>query len=226
LQSSLPVEAEFSRTFKGIFSDNVELAKLPHSALDSTANFADTDIGRRLRATTKLARYYKSLGANRQVFLIDWGRFDTHANQRYQSEQGAPDGQDTQLRELSQALVSFQNAIEAAGMANEIVTLVMSEFGRTLDPAAGFGSDHAWGNHWMVMGSPVKGGQFYGQTFPRLILEGPDDADPGGRGHFLPQLPCDAVAADLVQWLGLPPADLLRVFPNLANFSAKGVGFV
>ena len=225
LQSRNPLEAEYSRTIKGLFNDNVELAKLDDYVGEPRANFENNEIAESLRTASRIIPFYKSLGANRQIFLVDWGQFDTHAGQRNGDNIGTRD-QDTQLNQLAKALVSFQTAADAASFGNEVVVLVMSEFGRTLDPAAGFGSDHAWGNHWMVMGNPVRGGQFYGDTFPRLILRGSDDADPGGRGHFVPQIPSDAVAADLVSWLGLPASEITKVFPNLANFASKGVGLL
>jgi uncharacterized protein (DUF1501 family) len=224
LQSRNPVEAEFSRTFKGIFNDSVELASLDDVVGVPQGNFDDTDISGSLRAASRLIPFYKSLGASRQIFLVNWGKFDTHAGQRNGSD--LYNDQDSQLSELSNALGAFQTSVDAFGVANEVVVLVMSEFGRTLDPAAGFGSDHAWGNHWMLMGNPVKGGQFYGSTFPRLILGGVDDGDEGQRGYFIPQIPCDAVAADLISWLGLPPSEITKVFPNLANFTERGVGLV
>jgi uncharacterized protein (DUF1501 family) len=224
LQSKNPLEAEYSRTFKGVFNDSMELTGLNDLVGEPAGNFDDNAIGQSLRAASRLIPFYKASGASRQVFLVNWGQFDTHAGQRNGSS--LLNNQDSQLSELTKALTAFQTSVDAAGVANEVVVLVMSEFGRTLDPAAGFGSDHAWGNHWMVMGNPVRGGQFYGATFPRLILGGPDDSDQGKRGYFIPQIPSDAVAADLVTWLGLPPSELTRVFPNLANFTMRSVGLV
>lgn len=224
LQSRNPVEAEFSRTFKGIFNDSVELTRLDDVVGEPKGDFENNPIGESLRAASKLIPFYKSAGASRQIFLINWGQFDTHAGQRNGNALLA--NQDSQLSQLSKALSAFQTSVDAAGVANEVVVLVLSEFGRTLDPAAGFGSDHAWGNHWLVMGNPVKGGQFYGSKFPRLVLGGVDDADEGQRGYFIPQIPSDAVAADLVGWLGLPASEITKVFPNLANFTRRGVGLV
>lgn len=224
LQSRNPLEAEYSRTFKGIFNDSMELTRLNDFVGEPAGNFDDNAIGQSLRAASRLIPFYKASGASRQVFLVNWGQFDTHAGQR--NGNSLLTNQDSQLSELTKALSAFQTSVDAAGVANEVVVLVMSEFGRTLDPAAGFGSDHAWGNHWMVMGNPIRGGQFYGATFPRLILGGPDDSDQGKRGYFIPQIPSDAVAADLVTWLGLPASELTKVFPNLANFSTRGVGLL
>jgi uncharacterized protein (DUF1501 family) len=118
--------------------------------------------------------------------------------------------------------------MQAAGMNNDVITVIMSEFGRTLDPAAGAGSDHAWGNHWFAVGGPVKGGMVYGNTFPTLQTGGPDDASMYNpkRGQWIPQFSSDQFMSDIVRWLGLTPAQALAVLPNLANFSAKTIGYL
>jgi uncharacterized protein (DUF1501 family) len=170
--------------------------------------------------------YYRTAGASRQVFSVQWGSFDTHTNQRGAATNGSQGGQDSQLAELAAALTAFDESIKAAGMDQEVVVLVASEFGRTLDPASGLGSDHAWGSHWWAMGGPVQGGQMLGHHFPSLVLRGVDDGDPGGRGYWVPQIASDQVAGELLTWLGLPQDKLVQVLPNLANFSNRKVGFL
>ena len=224
-QSQITAENEYARTFRASFSDSQELAMADQAMPEPQGSFADNEIGRRLRTIAKFLPYYKSAGASRQIFSLEWGQFDTHANQRYTSD-SATIGQDAQLAELTAAIVAFNDAITAAGMGNEVVLLAISEFGRTLDPASGRGSDHAWGNHWIAVGGPVRGGQMYGARFPRLILGGTDDVDPGRRGYWVPQISTDQVAADLLTWLGVPLVSLDTVMPNLRNFTQKTVGFV
>jgi uncharacterized protein (DUF1501 family) len=123
-------------------------------------------------------------------------------------------------------MAAFDQSMIAAGLGKDVTVLVMSEFGRTLDPAAGMGSDHAWGSHWMVMGSAVNGGRFYGDKFPSLVLGGVDDSHNQKRGYWVPQISGDQVVSDLMTWLGLPSDKLIQVMPNLANFAKKNVGFM
>lgn len=225
MQSPVTVEAEYARTMRAAFLDAQELALAAERTPEPQGNFAANDIGRRLRTVARFLPYYRSAGASRQIFSVEWGQFDTHANQRYTGE-SATSGLDVQLGQLAAAMAAFNDAVAAAGMANEVVLLVISEFGRTLDPASGRGSDHAWGNHWMAMGGPVRGGQLYGARFPRLVLGGPDDGDPGRRGYLVPQMATDQVAADVLSWLGVAPATLDAVMPNLRNFAQKTVGYL
>jgi uncharacterized protein (DUF1501 family) len=226
LQSTTNVEAEYARTFRGAFLDTKELAIASKSATEPAATFKDNDIGRRMRFFAQTLPYYKASGSTRQVYFTEWGSFDTHANQRNSNNTSGNDDQDTQLAQLADALAAFDQAITAAGMANEVAVFVTSEFNRTLDPAAGFGSDHAWGSHWMVMGGQVNGAKMYGDKFPSLVLGGVDDAHNGKRGYWVPQMSSDQVAADLLLWLGLPPEKLTEVMPNLKNFAKKSVGFM
>ncbi|MDP4678720.1 MAG: DUF1501 domain-containing protein [Burkholderiaceae bacterium] len=226
LQSRNSIEAEYSRTFGTIFENTSELATLDDYVGEPKGNFQANQISERLRATARLIPFYKAKGASRQIFSLNWGQFDTHANQRNGSSNGMNEDLDTQFNQLAGALVAFQDSMDAAGLSNEVVVLVMSEFGRTFDSAGGFGTDHAWGNHWLAMGGPVNGGEFYGAKMPELKPNGPDDGDNRGRGFLVPQISCDVVAADLVTWLGLPSSELVKVFPNLANFSSKTIGLV
>jgi len=226
LQSTTNVEAEYARTFRGAFLDTKELAIASKSATEPAATFKDNDIGRRMRFFAQTLPYYKASGSTRQVYFTEWGSFDTHANQRNSNNTSGNDDQDTQLAQLADALAAFDQAITAAGMANEVAVFVTSEFNRTLDPAAGNGSDHAWGSHWMVMGGQVNGAKMYGDKFPSLVLGGVDDAHNGKRGYWVPQMSSDQVAADLLLWLGLPPEKLTEVMPNLKNFAKKSVGFM
>ena len=226
LQSPTAVEAEYARTFRGAFLDTRELAIASRSATEPAATFKDTEIGRRLRFFAQTLPYYKASGSTRQVYFTEWGQFDTHANQRNTDNTSGKEDQDTQLMQLADAMAAFDQAMMAAGMSNEVAVFVTSEFNRTLDPAAGNGSDHAWGGHWMVMGGRVNGAKMYGDKFPSLVLGGVDDAHNGKRGYWVPQFSSDQVAADLLMWLGLPENKLTEVMPNLKNFAKKNVGFM
>jgi uncharacterized protein (DUF1501 family) len=188
--------------------------------------FPDSQIGRDLRFLAKQLPYSKQAGARRQVYLVQDGGYDTHTDQ-LSTDMSNP-GLETRLNAVATRMNAFDASIQAAGMNNDVITVVMSEFGRTLDPAAGAGSDHAWGNHWFALGGPVKGGVVYGNTFPTLQTGGPDDAssyDPK-RGQWIPQFSSDQFMADLIQWMGLTPAQAVAVMPNLLNFPTKTIGFI
>ena len=76
----------------------------------------------------------------------------------------------------------------AQGISDNVTTFTMSDFGRTFNPAgtgAIVGSDHAWGNHFFVIGGAVIGGDFYGVNasngtpFPTLVYQRTRRSDSG-----------------------------------------------
>jgi uncharacterized protein (DUF1501 family) len=154
-------------------------------------------------------------GARRQIFFVSLGNFDTHANQATT--------QANLLAQLSPALKAFYDATVALGVASNVTTFTLSDFGRTFQPASGAGTDHAWGNHQIIIGDAVKGGDFFGQ-YPTLALGGPNDAEQ--RGRWIPTTSVEQYGATLAKWFGVSVADLATVFPNLAQFTPSDLGFM
>lgn len=199
-----------------------------------TAPFPDTEIGRQLKQVARMIKKRTDLSVNRQVFFVELGGFDTHQNQL-----NAQNGQPSLLAQLSQAMRSFYDEMGAQGIQDKVTQFTLSDFGRTMNPAgagSGVGSDHGWGNHMLVLGGSVIGGNFFGGTrpdgsgnfYPTLTLGGPDDVDTGGspRGRWLPTTSVDQYAATLGRWFGLDNTDLSAVFPNLVNFASSDLGFM
>ena len=226
LQSGNVYDSEFSRSLKAAYTDTVQFALGQNYGTAPVGNFTDAQIGRDLRYLARHLAYAKQTGARRQIYLVQDGGYDTHTDQL--SLSSSSPGLDLRIGDVTNSLVAFDKSIQAYGMNNDVITVVMSEFGRTLDPAAGGGSDHAWGNHWFALGGPVKGGVVYGNSFPTLKTGGVDDASfwKPYRGQWIPQFSSDQFMADLVGWLGLTPAQALAVMPNLANFPKKTIGFI
>lgn len=214
LQSPNPFEAEYARTMQRGFDDAIELQNALSLAGTPAGNFASDGIGAPLRYLAQLLPVFKAQGKRRQVFVIDWGSFDTHSNQRGSDNTQ----QDGQLAQLAAALAAFDQSMQVAGLGSSVLTFTMSDFGRTLKPASGAGTDHAWGSHHMIFGGPVLGGEVYGQ-FPSLVLGGADDCDPEGEGRWVPTTATDQLGATLASWLGMPLDSLYDVFPNLRNFA-------
>ncbi|MBH9552059.1 DUF1501 domain-containing protein [Inhella gelatinilytica] len=219
-QFSNPYEAEYARTFGQGVEDAKRFTSAIQGAAEPAADFGDGgdnySIGGYLRLLAKLMPVFRSQGLRRQVFMVQWGGFDTHTGQRGSGS----NTQDTQLAALARAMKAFDDSNRAAGLDSNVVTLVMSEFGRTLRPGSGGGSEHGWGSHWWTMGGPVQGRQVVG-TFPQLVLGGVDDGDRGQNGRLVPGIATDQVAATLMQWMGLPQSLFSEAFPLLGAFSQK-----
>ena len=209
---------EYSITLEAALNDSLRTVEALPDLLPTDASFGSDGLGVRLRLLSALLPGFKANGLRRQVFMVGRSGFDTHANQRG-SEPGT---QDAQLSVVAQALSAFDAATVRAGLDGEVTTLVMSDFGRTLRPGSGGGSEHGWGNHWVVMGGAIQGRTVHGR-FPSLVLGGVDDGDNGRNGRHVPTTGTDQVGATLVRWLGLPEDRMLEVFPNLTRFVARSV---
>ncbi len=220
-QFSNDYEAEYARTMGGAVAESTILTQALAASKEPAASFGSDQLAKYLRGLARTMPVFKSMGYRRQIFLVNWGGFDTHYAQRGNT----PTTQDAQLETFGNAMAAFDQANRASGLDLDVTTLMMSDFGRTLRPASGAGSDHAWGNHWLAMGGAVAGGQVVGK-FPTLTLGGPDDADPNKGGRMVPSTSTDQVGATVMQWLGLPASAQAAVFPNLANFSAKTLNFM
>jgi uncharacterized protein (DUF1501 family) len=196
-----------------------------------TTVFPNSGLGNQLRQVAKVIKAnltQPALNLTRQIFFCQQGGFDTHQNQ-----QNANNGQVGLLRQLSVAMKAFYDATVELGIASQVTTFTLSDFGRTLQPAGAGGSvgtDHAWGSHQFIMGGAVRGQAFYGvpgrngTVFPTLQLGGPDDTDT--RGRWIPTTSIEQYAATLATWYGLAPADLPIVFPLLARFTPANLGFL
>jgi uncharacterized protein (DUF1501 family) len=194
-----------------------------------TVAFPTTNIGQQLKQIARLIKKRTDLSTNRQIFFAQIGGFDTHNLQ--------VNTQATLLGQLSQAMRAFYDEMVVQGLSDKVTQFTMSDFSRTFNPAstgANVGSDHAWGGYHFVVGGGVTASDFYGintsngTPFPSLVFNGPDDADSGSgaRGRWIPTTSIEQYAATLSRWYGLPDANLVTVFPKIANFTNTNLGFM
>lgn len=209
----------------------IQAGQALHSSQDVTVTFPNTTLGRQLKQVARLIKSKDSLNINRQVFYVQTGSFDTHTGQGGGTTAGT---QVNLLTEVSQAMRAFWDELGVQGVQNNVTAFTLSDFCRTLQSSgtgAALGSDHAWGNHMLVMGGAVNGGNFYGSRrrdgsgdlYPTLGFGGgsPDDIDSGSnpRGRWLPTTSVEQYSVRLARWFGLAPADEAAVFPNLSRFN-------
>jgi uncharacterized protein (DUF1501 family) len=174
-----------------------------------------SEISQQFFQVAKMIEGRAQTGAKRQIFFVSLGNFDTHSDQLNR--------QKALWDDLSPALGAFYNATVALGVSSQVTSFTLSDFNRTLQPASGGGTDHAWGNHHFIIGGAVNGGALYGQ-YPTLILGGPSDAVQEGR--WIPTTAVDQYGATLAKWFGVTDTDMGAVFPNLAKFTASDLGFM
>jgi uncharacterized protein (DUF1501 family) len=185
-----------------------------------------------LRTVARIISEHTALGANRQIFYVTLGGFDTH--------DGQANGHAVLMARLAHGMYYFHKKLESLGLSNNVTTFTSSDFGRTF-ASNGDGTDHGWGAHHFVVGGAVNGGDIYG-TFPMTAVTGAARTVNGvsypaftnlldvGSGNLVPQISVDQYAATMAKWFGLSGdainLDIQTVFPNLYRFTPTLLGFV
>jgi len=138
----------------------------------------------------------------RCVAINGAGGYDTHSNQ----EDSLPQN----LTVTAGSLLAFQRDLEARGLADRVLTLVWSEFGRRPDEN-GSGTDHGAAGTAFLIGSAVRGTMI--GEFPGIAANDLDDDDnlratSDYRGLY---------RALLEQWFAV---DAASVIPGASGFTA------
>ncbi|MEM1446080.1 MAG: DUF1501 domain-containing protein [Planctomycetota bacterium] len=183
--------------------DDDPLAFVQRTALDARAasekvrqavrgraevSFPGSYLGEQLEMVSKMIR----AGLPTRVYYVNHGGFDTHAGQRY--------AHPNLLRQFSEAVAAFQEALEQSGDASRVVTMAFSEFGRRVKANGSGGTDHGVAGPVFLMGEPVKPG-LWGEH-PSLT-----DLDDGDLKHAID---FRSVYADVLgNWLELDDAAAL-----------------
>ena len=170
------------------------------------AVFPDTGLGRQMRMIARLISVRGGLGLLRQCFFCSLGGFDTHGDDQVRVQQD-------NFKEIDDAVDAFCQAMTELGLTDKVTLFTASDFNRTL-VSNSRGSDHAWGNHQLVVGGAVKGGKLYGQ-FPNHTVNGPDDI---GGGVWVPSLSLDHLGVELGRWFGAADS-LAQIFPRKGYFT-------
>ena len=156
----------------------------------------------------RLAGLASMLGAGlplRVVALNAFGMYDTHSDQ--------PEQLGEALKVTSESLLAFQRDLEARGLADRVVTLVWSEFGRRAEENGSDGTDHGAAGTAMVIGSRVRGG-LVGEL--PALRNGLD-----GDGNLRATVDYRSVYCSLLeQWLA---TDAAAVIPNARAYSRVGL---
>ena len=181
-----------------------------------TAN--DKSIPEQFKMIAKSIKAADELNLPKQTFFIEYYGWDHHDE--------LLDNHKRMIEVLSNSLGDFQASLEELGVDDKVLTVVGSDFGRTLT-SNGNGTDHGWGGNAIVMGKDVDGGKVFGE-YPSLALN--SSLDIGG-GVIIPTLSTDELFAEVALWFGVNKNELSNFLPNLTNFyslnnSNNPIGFI
>jgi uncharacterized protein (DUF1501 family) len=182
----------------------------------NTGALANNSLATQLQTVARVIGGRGGLGARRQIFFVNMGGFDTHDNQR--------SAQADLMARLAHAVSYFDTTLSSLGgtdMRSQVTLFTASDFGRTFT-SNGDGTDHGWGSHHFVVGGAVRGRNIYG-NFPVTALGHAQDV---GSGSLLPAISVDQYGGTLAKWFGLSDSQITDIFPNIANFTTRDMGFM
>jgi len=124
-----------------------------NGANSNTANYPDTNLADQLKTVARLIRG----GIETKVFMVKLGGFDTHNNQNQSS--GDIQGTHSELlNTLSGAIESFMTDLNSDNLADDVLGITFSEFGRKAKENGSLGTDHGEVAPMFAFGKPVKSG--------------------------------------------------------------------
>ncbi|MCG8634992.1 MAG: DUF1501 domain-containing protein [Desulfobacterales bacterium] len=200
----------FKQTYLGLTRDAQARHRVFKAATDNISvpgSFSDSPLSRSLKQVAGTISGQADPEIPGQTFYLRYIGWDHHDELLKNHER--------MLGILSRALGDFQDALDAMGLADRVVTFIGSDFGRTLT-SNGNGTDHGWGGNALIMGGPVQGGQVTGE-YPSLALGESNPLD-AGDGAVIPTLPIDLVYEKMARWFGAGERDIADILPNLSRF--------
>jgi len=156
---------------------------------DTGGAYPRTELASRLRQVARLI----DARLPSRVYAVRLAGFDTHSKQA--------DAHAALLAELGGALGAFQADLASRGLADRVLTITYSEFGRRVKENRSLGTDHGAAAPMLVMGGAVQGG-FHG-AHPSLA-----DLDDGDLKHHTDFRSVYATVLD--RWIGVDSKDVLR----------------
>ncbi len=158
------------------------------------------DLGEQLRIVARLI----AGGIRTKVFVVGIGGFDTHANQVENNQPTDVGMHATLLESLSQSVSAFQDDLEKLGVADRVLGMTFSEFGRRVQANGSYGSDHGTSAPMFVFGTKVN---------PMIHGTNPQIPDQVSVEFNLPmQHDFRSVYASVLRdWFGMDEADVSEV---------------
>ena len=137
--------AFLSKTGLDAYQSTVDL-QIAAKGYKAAATYPNTPVASALSTAAQLIS--SDLGTG--VCYVTTGGFDTHGNQS--------GTQNNLLGTVSNALLAFYDDLAVRGRANDVTTLVWTEFGRRVKENGSRGTDHGTAGPVFIVGGGVKGG--------------------------------------------------------------------
>lgn len=226
--NELDTDHLFTREYGRIVQSSLDLSDtlrngITQPKIQLQTKFPNTRFAASLRNVANVINAREGMQMPQQIFYVNSGGWDHHKDLLGRHSRN--------LKQLGDALLAFDKALEEMGLQDQVVTFTNHDFGRTLT-SNGSGSDHAWGGHQLIMGgkglnsSNVKGGDVYGDH-PEFAPSDPQFWNFRNRGVLVPSTSTDQLSATIAKWFGdFSDNELLELFPSLSNFNDTTLGFM
>lgn len=110
------------------------------------ARYPDSKLGRKLQLVSRLIK----LAGGTRLFYVSHPGYDTHSIQA--------DTHERLLGDFSAGVAAFFNDLKAAALADRVVLLAFSEFGRRVQENGSAGTDHGAAGPVFLAGTSLRGG--------------------------------------------------------------------
>ena len=119
----------------------------------ATTTYPDTNLADQLKTVARLMRG----GIQSKIFMVKLGGFDTHNNQNQASGDILGDHYEL-MSQLSEAIEAFMSDLNFDSLADDVLGITFSEFGRKAQENGSLGTDHGEVAPVFAFGKPVKSG--------------------------------------------------------------------
>jgi uncharacterized protein (DUF1501 family) len=117
------------------------------------ATYPNTNLAGQLKIVARLVKG----GLKTRIYMVSLGGFDTHA-QQVNTGDTSTGAHANLLKQLSDAVKSFQDDLRLLGIEDRVLGMTFSEFGRRVKSNGSLGTDHGAAAPMFLFGSNVQGG--------------------------------------------------------------------
>ncbi len=142
--------------------EGADILKEAPKMYSSTVEYPDTTVAKKLKGIAQI----HMAGFGTRILYADHGSFDSHSNQVGMH--------DKLWHDVSQAVECFFDDLKEHDVADNVILLMFTEFGRRTHDN-GSGTDHGAGGAAFLVGDSIKGGQY--SEMPSLKTEDLEQGD-------------------------------------------------
>lgn len=156
------VVAEYNRTTRVQALADSAVVRQSTSGYMATVTYPSTSLGNSFKNCAQLL--YGDMGV--RAVTIGAGGWDTHQNQNAGASSTALGSHDRLLQGVSDCIDAFFTDLENLGLADNVLLITMSDFGRNATENADRGTDHGYSSVAFAVGKMVQGGIY--NAYPSL----------------------------------------------------------